>query len=288
MMRRTLLLPLGCATLALVWRSLKSLSVPAGMPSLVRSIRGFLDFAPAQAREVGWPRVLADRVYRRTGLDVRPAEFNRWADGARRRVACRIGTADAFEFDHLLGPARTVFDFPLTPATIIDAGANVGYSVLRLRAEFPDAVIVALEPEPANIAQFKKNCGHDGKVVLEEKALWRSAARLRIRSLDTAVNSFQVEEAAGGDIAATTVPALMAKYDWPRVGLLKVDVEGSEREIFGDAGAAAWLPRVDMILIETHDRDVPGCTRAVARALKPLFDDHGLRGEYELYVRKGV
>jgi hypothetical protein len=102
---------------------------------LVQSIRGFFDYAPAEAQRFGWPRVIADRLYRRTGLDVRPAEFNRWAEGARRRVACRIGTADEFEFAHLLGPERTRFDLPLAPRVIIDAGANVGYSVLRLRAE---------------------------------------------------------------------------------------------------------------------------------------------------------
>lgn len=258
------------------------------MPSLAPSLRAFLHHAPIEARKRGWPRVIAERIYNRTGLDFRASEVKLRAAGVRRRVVCRVPSSDEFEFAHLLGPGRTVFDLPLRPSVIIDAGANVGYSVLRLRAEFPDAFIVALEPEAANIAQFRKNCGDDSKVVLEEKALWRSNARLRIRSHDVPHHAFQVEEDPHGDIAAVTVGELMAKHALPRVGLLKVDVEGSEKEIFGDAGAAAWLPRVDMVLVETHDRFAPGCTAAVSRALAPLFDDLGMRGEYELYVRKGA
>lgn len=269
-----------------MWHALKSKL--SNMPSSFPSLRGFLDCAPAQARTMGWPRVLADRLYRRTGFDFRPAEFMRRAAGVRGRIACRIGTADEFEFGHLLGPERTVFDFPLRPSVIIDAGANVGYSVLRLRSEFPEAFIIALEPEPANLAQLRKNCGSDRNVVLEPKALWPRATRLRIADAGAPVNSFQVEEDAGGPVMATTVGDLIEKYALPRVGLLKVDVEGSEREIFGDPSAAEWLPRVDMILIETHDRYVPGCTESVTRALAPLFDDLGMRGEYSLFVRKGA
>jgi FkbM family methyltransferase len=260
------------------------------MPSLAPSLRGFLQHAPIEASKRGWPRVIAERIYHRTGLDLRSdeVEVRRRAAGVCRRVVLRAHSSDEFEFQHLLGPERTVFDLPLRPSVIIDAGANVGYSVLRLRAEYPHAFIIALEPEAANIAQFRKNCGDDARVVLEEKALWRSNTRLRIQSFEAAHNSFQVEEAADGNIAAMTVCDLMTKYALPRVGLLKVDVEGSELEIFADPSAAAWLPRVDMILVETHDRFAPGCTDAVKKAVAPLFDNHGMCGEYELYVRKGA
>ena len=92
---------------------------------------------------------------------------------------------------------------------IVDAGANVGYSVMRFRLEFPDAFIIALEPEQANIAQFKKNCSGDKNIVLEEKALWSTSARLRIRSMDADKNAFQVEEDPRGDVPAVSVSDIL-------------------------------------------------------------------------------
>ena len=83
--------------------------------------------------------------------------------GSNRRVYCRVGTSDIYEYQHLLGSRRDTFDLPLRPSVIVDAGANVGYSVLRFRIEFPDAFIIAIEPEHANIAQLKKNCSADKK-----------------------------------------------------------------------------------------------------------------------------
>jgi FkbM family methyltransferase len=169
---------------------------------------------------------------------------------------------------------------------IIDAGANVGYSVLRFRLEFPDASIIALEPEQTNIAQFKKNCSGDRKIILEEKALWSTNARLRIRSLDASPNGFQVEEDPHGDICAVSVSDLLAKYKLPRIDLLKIDIEGSEKTIFQSPETASWLGSVEMILIETHDRIEAGCSQAVTQAVASLFDTYGHRGEYALYLRR--
>jgi hypothetical protein len=78
---------------------------------------------------------------------------------------------------------------------------------------------------------------------------------------------------------------LLQKYELPQVDLLKVDVEGSEKIIFGHPGAAAWLPRVEMILVETHDWVDPGCSQAVTQAVAGLFNFCGYRGEYALYMR---
>jgi hypothetical protein len=79
---------------------------------------------------------------------------------------------------------------------------------------------------------------------------------------------------------------LLAKHRLPRIDLLKIDVEGSEKVIFESPQTRLWLPQVEMILIETHDRVLAGCAEAVSQAVNDLFELHGHRGEYALYVRR--
>jgi FkbM family methyltransferase len=260
----------------------KSHRVAQDMPSLYERFRGFLASAPNEARMIGWRWVITERILKR----LRIKEIRLKPKGLDRRVSCRVATSDIYEYQHLLGPRRDAIDLPLRAKVIVDAGANVGYSVLRFRLEFPDALIIALEPEPANITQFKKNCGGDKNIILEEKALWSTNAQLRIRSLDAAPNGFQVEEDPDGDLSAMSVSDLLAKYKLPRIDLLKIDVEGSEKTIFQSPETAIWLERVEMILIETHDRIEAGCSQAVAQAVASIFDSCGHRGEYSLYVRR--
>jgi FkbM family methyltransferase len=252
------------------------------MRSLYQRFRKFLKHAPLEARMIGWRWVITERILKRIGV----REIRLTPKGLNRSITCRVATSDIYEYQHLLGSRRDTFDLPLRPSVIVDAGANVGYSVMRFRLEFPDAFIIALEPEQANIVQFKKNCSGDKNIVLEEKALWSTNARLRIRSLDADQNAFQVEEDPRGDIPAVSVSDLLIKYKLPRLDLLKVDVEGSEKIIFGHARVANWLQIVEMILIETHDHFDSGCSQVVAQAVAALFESFGHRGEYSLYVRR--
>jgi FkbM family methyltransferase len=252
------------------------------MPSLYQRIRRFLTHAPAEARMIGWHWVIAERILKRIGIK----EISLRPKGLNKKVKCRVATSDIFEYHHLLGPRRVDITLYQRPKVIVDAGANVGYSVLRFRLEFPDALVIAIEPERANIVQFKKNCGNDKKIILEEKALWSRNARLRIRTLNTNPNAFQVEEAPDGDISATSLNDIIVKYGLLDIDLLKIDVEGSEKTIFQHPGATTWLEKVRTILVETHERFEIGSSQAVAEAVSGLFDHHGHRGEYSLYVRR--
>lgn len=56
------------------------------------------------------------------------------------------------------------------------------------------------------------------------------------------------------------------------VDMLKVDIEGAELEVFSQA-AAEWLSRVNLIIVETHDRFRPGSDSAVRKAIQPAFEE---------------
>jgi hypothetical protein len=71
------------------------------------------------------------------------------------------------------------------------------------------------------------------------------------------------------------------------VDILKIDIEGAELEIFSD-GADEWLPRIGLIIIETHERFRPGSEAAVRKALWPMFEELPPSGESLFFRRKGL
>jgi FkbM family methyltransferase len=262
---------------------LKRKAIP--MTELIGRMRDFFQYAKKCAPVIGWKWAIGDRILRRIGIN----EVRIRVKGLAHRVVSRTGTSDIFEFMHLLGWRQVPFDLPIRPTFIVDAGANVGYSALRFQKEFPGAKIVSLEPEERNARQFKKNCAFYSNISLETAALWPTTTRLRIRALDAGANAYQVEESPIGEISALSIDEIMQRYRLPRIDLLKVDIEGSEKEVFSHPNAKCWLRSVAMILIEIHDDQVAkGCQEAVQGALEDHFDFRGHIDEYAFYVSREI
>jgi hypothetical protein len=57
----------------------------------------------------------------------------------------------------------------------------------------------------------------------------------------------------------------MKLHQLDRIDLLKLDIEGSEKEIFSDG--CLWLEHIGAICLELHDRFKPGCSRTFFRAI---------------------
>jgi hypothetical protein len=58
--------------------------------------------------------------------------------------------------------------------------------------------------------------------------------------------------------------------------VVQLDIEVRERAIL-DA-AQPWIDQCDALIVELHDRFVPGCARAFYRATES-FGDYGVTGE---------
>jgi FkbM family methyltransferase len=252
---------------------------------------GFIDrlqksvvHARTTAPILGWGWIFRGKYLRRLGVE----EVRFKADGLAHPVICRVVSSDIYEYAHLLGRNRIPLKLPFSPKYIVDAGSNVGYSVLRFRSEFPDAKIVAVEPESRNVSQLRRNCSNYSNILIEHAAVWSKTARLSIKSPDAETNAFQVREAIDGDIQAISIDDIITKHDLPRIDLLKIDIEGSEKEVFSASMAQHWLNRVGMILVETHDRFEPGCTDAINAATKNDFHYKGEIGEYSFYVNRSL
>ena len=56
----------------------------------------------------------------------------------------------------------------------------------------------------------------------------------------------------GHAVAAITRDRLMRDQGIDHIDILKVDIEGAEKEVFADT--SAWIDRVGSIIVELHER----------------------------------
>jgi len=63
-----------------------------------------------------------------------------------------------------------------------------------------------------------------------------------------------------------------------QLDILKIDIEGAEKEVFSAANLD-WLKQTKLMIIELHDRWLPGCSDAVEDAIKGHSFERSMRGE---------
>lgn len=186
-------------------------------------------------------------------------------------------------------PGRTSW----APTTVLDAGANVGYAAVFFASLFPDCQVCAVEPEERNFKRLKANCAPYANIRCIQGALVGRECRMNVVNQGGRTDSFQVVDADGpeeaGQIEGFTVTSLMRLLEWNRIGLLKVDIEGSESDVFGNA-EKEWLESVDMFAIEVHDSATNQSSKAVFQALAGIEEGYALRprGENLFIERIGV
>lgn len=173
---------------------------------------------------------------------------------------------------------------------VIDAGANIGASSLRLAARFPGSRVVAIELEPENHRQLQRNTSGHPRVEARHAGLWSRPVSLQIDNTDggTAWAHFAVEGDGDATVPGVTIEQIlddMAPHGIDRVDVLKIDIEGGELEVLRHC--EAWIDRVDAILIELHEDDRPGVTEAFEHAVRE-FPRRWREGELVCVARAGA
>ncbi|NDJ76528.1 MAG: FkbM family methyltransferase [Chloroflexi bacterium] len=148
----------------------------------------------------------------------------------------------------------------ITPGTsVIDVGANIGFFTLRFGHWITgSAKVFALEPEPANFHRLTRRIARAG--LIDRVEAIRAAAAETSGELRLAVDPVHPGNhklaTSGIPVQSIAIDALMAKHDWPRVALLKIDVQGAEQRVL--AGAAETLRRFRPAVFIEIDRDSDG------------------------------
>ena len=89
-----------------------------------------------------------------------------------RTIFLRPGTSDISCIEQVFVNNDYALPFALDPTIIVDAGANIGASVLYFSNKYPKSTIIAIEPETSNFGLLTKNCAELENVICINAALW--------------------------------------------------------------------------------------------------------------------
>jgi FkbM family methyltransferase len=250
---------------------------------------------------------LVDGVLFQSGLNQQgffPPEWELTTAGVVVRVPqtsylaeLRLGESDIATFGQVF--VHREYDTPSLPdqaPIIFDLGANIGLASLYFAHRYPEARIVALEPEASNFLVMMRNLVQLGSRVQPfNAAIWHEDTELQMK---THADTGEYLSAWGGqtvaiDPSATrrefemtkalSMPSLMKATGVDHIDILKIDVEGAELELFSK-GSRSWLDAVGMVLVETHDRFRPGSHQAVLDALSEGFKQAPASGENLVFI----
>lgn len=209
--------------------------------------------------------------------------------GLRHTIRLRGKTSDYQAFKKIFVEGEYAFGLGFTPRLILDGGANVGYSSVFFTHQYPEAVVVAIEPESENFRLLIKNTAPYKNIRPIQGALWPRKTQLMMENTTGQPDAFRVSENLSSDsstIPTITIMNLLNEMGLDGIDLLKLDIEGSEKELFEDPETHHWLSRTQAIIVELHDRFKPGCTEAVEGALAGENFVRSQRGENLLFIRE--
>ena len=185
-------------------------------------------------------------------------------------IHMRKSTSDIAVFRQLYIDKEYDIQLDIEPATIIDCGSNIGLSILVFSKMFPASKIIAIEPDKGNFQMLEKNTDHKENVERLNAGIWYKTAPLEIIDRNEfgswALEVKEVDQRGPCTIDGTSIDDICRKRGITEIGLLKIDIEGSEKEIF-ENDPHDWLSITRNLIIETHDRMRPGTGKAVLDAL---------------------
>jgi FkbM family methyltransferase len=144
---------------------------------------------------------------------------------------------------------------------IVDCGANIGLSSLTLKKNFPSSKIICIEPEPGNFLQLCKNIESNSLTDITplQMGVWHKKTTLvpDLDFRDRSNWSFALKETEDLSSNGIQVDSLLNVVDgigWTYIDVLKIDIEGSEFEVFRNL--KTWKPLLDtvkVLSIEVHE-----------------------------------
>jgi FkbM family methyltransferase len=134
---------------------------------------------------------------------------------------------------------------------ILDCGANIGYTVLNYKRQFPQAEIIAFEPDPQFAPLLRRNLERNGArdVQVVETAVWTADGRAPW-ALEAKDGSRLISAGATDAPTAEVATVDLSRYLDREIDLLKLDIEGAEFQVVPYLGSR--LRHVKNILVECH------------------------------------
>lgn len=175
-----------------------------------------------------------------------------------RQVRLRTRTSDISVLGELLvsrGYQPLLQSLRGNVRNIVDLGANTGLTVRWFLFRYPDANVVAVEPEAGNARILRANVRGLGDRVRVYEACIGSRRRLVRMVSDAGAFAFHMKEVPEGQQDDGTVPVvtmddILGETGLTSIDVLKCDIEGAESELF--SACRSWIGLVRHAVVECH------------------------------------
>jgi FkbM family methyltransferase len=193
---------------------------------------------------------------------------------AIRSFELRKQLADYWAYDHCLSVSALDMDkFPQgrdiryryeemlaqgKVPVVLDCGANIGFSTYWLAVEFPEALVIAVEPDAENVKLAARNTRYCTNVKLVQAAVAAEDCRITLTNMDMGADAFRTVSDSNGALLGYSIASLVKMSGGEQENLLlaKIDIEGFENELF--AKNTGWVDDLQALVVEPHDWMIPG------------------------------
>jgi FkbM family methyltransferase len=169
---------------------------------------------------------------------------------------------------------------------IIDAGANIGLAAIWFAKLYPKALVVAIEPDAANLEICRRNVAPFENILLVEGAIGARSGRVGLVNPKGRADAVRTERDEAGAVQVFTIADLRARAG-PDTHLLlvKVDIEGFESDLFSEN--VGWIDDAAAVIVEPHDWMLPGqfSSRPLQRAMFSRDFEMLIHRESLLFIR---
>lgn len=215
--------------------------------------------------------------------------------GFSSSIYLRANTSDLLTFHQIFTFNNYNIKLRFLPQTIIDAGANIGLATVYFNNKYPNATIVSIEPEGSNFEMLKKNSEGVKNVILHKRAL-SNKSNLFLNVIDKGHGNWgfvtEIVNHTGCqnivDIVKTiTIDEIINENNWEYIDLLKIDIEGAEKELF-ESDYENWLPKTKCIIIEFHDAFNMGSSKSFFKAISRYNFSSHKTAENFLFINEDI
>ncbi|HRP55337.1 FkbM family methyltransferase [Agriterribacter sp.] len=184
-----------------------------------------------------------------------PVPYHLRLNGKRKTVFLRTYAGDIAIFYEIFW--QKVYKLPWPGDTIrgyvVDLGANTGMASLFFSAYYSIRGVYAVEADRFNMDLLLRNLSPEisaGRVKALHAAAFTEDTTVYMQRQEKAYNTAVTSEVTDMPVRAISMDTLCSMFEPDRIGLLKIDIEGSEEILFSKN--TEWLEKVNIIVMEIH------------------------------------
>ncbi len=210
-------------------------------------------------------------------------------------IYLRPKSSDLLAFHQVFTFKEYGMNLGFSPRFIVDAGANIGLSAVFFSNKFPSVKIIAIEPERSNFMMLEKNTKRYENILLTKRAL-SNQPNVNFDVVDKGFGNWgfvtEMQDSKNtknviDTVKTITIDEILIEYNLEYLDLLKIDIEGGEKELF-ESNYENWLPKTKCIIIELHDGITKGSSKSFFNAISKYDFSYFNRGENLLFINNSI